>query len=62
MLSFFNDKLKTMGCHKPGTTVQQSGIYREQKTSREAACVRGEPFPPTSTPGDCWTLVRPSNP
>lgn len=34
--------------HSPGETVQLSGIYRCRNCSREAACNKGDPFPPQS--------------
>ncbi len=48
--------------YKPGEKVPQSGIYAELTALNtkvtEVTCVKGEPFPPTTTQGYHYELVR----
>ncbi|MCW5600438.1 hypothetical protein [Nitrosomonas sp.] len=52
-----NDKLTV----KPGQSVKDSGIYRDNSGKR-ATLVKGEPAPPTSEKGQVWTQVVDTNP
>jgi hypothetical protein len=54
---------KTSGL-KPGQTVPKSGQYQQigPRGGRgpEVTSVKGEPLPPTNTPGSTYTLVDPT--
>jgi hypothetical protein len=43
--------------HKPGEIVQASGIY-ETVGGRQAALSKGDRFPPTTSGGETWEVVR----
>ncbi len=50
---------------KPGQTAPRSGQYqvigpRGGKTPKEVTVVKGEPFPPTSTPGQGYEMADPT--
>lgn len=51
-----------MATYKPGEIVPTSGIYAELSVGgnkqTEVTCVKGEPFPPTTTSGNYYELVR----
>ncbi len=46
---------------KPGQTAPSSGQYQQVgpkgRKGREVTSVKGEPLPPTTTPGSSYTLV-----
>jgi len=47
----------------PGTPAPRSGIYEQRgprggHTGQETIVTRGDPLPPTSSPGGTWTLVE----
>lgn len=49
----------------PGAATPRSGIYeqvgpRGGKQSGQAVSTAGEPLPPTSKPGNSWSLVKPT--
>jgi len=49
----------------PGTPTPRSGIYekvgpRGGMTGEQADSTRGKPLPPTTKPGQGWTLVDPA--
>ncbi len=51
--------------YRPGQTAPKSGQYgivgpRGGDTGRERTVVKGEPFPPTPTPGQTYVLVDPT--
>lgn len=46
---------------KSGETVPESGIYVDD-SGRRATMVKGEPAPPTSKPGEKWSLDIPTHP
>ena len=48
----------------PGAATPRSGIYEETgprggRTGSKAVSTDGKPLPPTSKPGQGWTLVKP---
>jgi hypothetical protein len=50
----------------PGAATPRSGIYeqvgpRGGKTGSQAVSTSGKPLPPTSKPGQGWTLVKPTS-
>ena len=51
--------------YKPGETASRSGQYeiigpRGGRTGEERTVVKGEPFPPTPSPGETYRLVDPT--
>jgi hypothetical protein len=59
--------MPTTTYYRPGETVPTSGIYAEVKsdgsrTGRKVTCVKGEPFPPTQSPGVAYVLHQRTNP
>jgi hypothetical protein len=46
----------------PGGTVKDSGIYKSDKSGRQATMVRGERAPPTPQSGEKWRQVVDTNP
>lgn len=46
---------------KPGEKVQDSGIYKSDKTGKKATLVKGEPAPPTGKPGEKWKQIVDTN-
>lgn len=53
------------GIHKPGQRVPKSGQAeiigpRGGRTGKERTVVKGEPFPPTPSPGQKYKIVDPT--
>ena len=45
---------------KPGERAETSGQYLNPTTKTEVTVTRGEPFPPTPGPAQCYVLVDPT--
>lgn len=46
---------------KPGETVKDSGIYKDE-SGKKATMVKGEPAPPTTKKGQVWKQIVDTNP
>lgn len=46
---------------KPGQKVQDSGIYKSDKSGTKSTMVKGEPAPPTPQKGEKWKQIVNTN-
>jgi len=51
-----------MSKKKPGATVPESGIYRNQTTGDRVTVNRGDPFPPTPAAGQRYVPEKLTDP